>query len=162
MFAGVPDTPENQKKFLFNVPLGRLCTPQDVANYCLFLASDEAKFITGTCLEVDGGRGIWMEQRWKKKVSLYRETQCNSFVLVRDGFKCINSINWLNKTIERRSLNSLLVVIVSVSLRHSKSSFSIKRVSMFCSLLAFNVLNFLLKANYRGSSYWIWEIMQTL
>jgi len=57
-FAGVPDTPENREKFIFNVPLGRLCTPEDVANYCLYLASDEAKFITGTCLEIDGGRGI--------------------------------------------------------------------------------------------------------
>ncbi|KAF7852463.1 uncharacterized protein EAF02_012201 [Botrytis sinoallii] len=57
-FTGVEDTPENRDKFLFNVPLGRLCTPEDVANYCLFLASDEARFITGTCLEVDGGRGI--------------------------------------------------------------------------------------------------------
>ncbi|KAL3421490.1 short-chain dehydrogenase reductase family [Phlyctema vagabunda] len=57
-FAGVPDTHQNREKFLFNVPLGRLCTPEDVTNYCLFLASDEAKFITGTCLEVDGGRGI--------------------------------------------------------------------------------------------------------
>jgi len=57
-FVGVPPTEENFKKFLFNVPLGRLTQPTDVANYCLFLASDEAKFITGTCLEVDGGRGI--------------------------------------------------------------------------------------------------------
>jgi len=46
------------KKFLSNVPLGRLTEASDVANYCLFLASDEAKFITGTCLEIDGGRGI--------------------------------------------------------------------------------------------------------
>jgi NAD(P)-dependent dehydrogenase (short-subunit alcohol dehydrogenase family) len=57
-FVGVPPTEENFKKFLGNVPLGRLTHPTDVANYCLFLASDEAKFITGTCLEVDGGRGI--------------------------------------------------------------------------------------------------------
>jgi len=57
-FVGVPPTEENFKKFLFNVPLGRLTDPVDVANYCLFLASDEAKFITGTCLEIDGGRGI--------------------------------------------------------------------------------------------------------
>ncbi|KAF7859580.1 hypothetical protein EAF04_008659 [Stromatinia cepivora] len=57
-FTGMDDTSENRDKFLFNVPLGRLCTPEDVANYCLFLASNEAKFITGTCLEVDGGRGI--------------------------------------------------------------------------------------------------------
>lgn len=57
-FVGVPFTEENVTKFLGNVPLGRLTDPTDVANYCLFLASDEAKFITGTCLEVDGGRGI--------------------------------------------------------------------------------------------------------
>ncbi|KAF4636402.1 hypothetical protein G7Y89_g1683 [Cudoniella acicularis] len=57
-FVGVPPTEENFKKFLFNVPLGRLTDPVDVANYCLFLGSDEARFITGTCLEVDGGRGI--------------------------------------------------------------------------------------------------------
>jgi NAD(P)-dependent dehydrogenase (short-subunit alcohol dehydrogenase family) len=56
--VGVPPTEENFKKFLGNVPLGRLTSPTDVANYCLFLASDEAKFITGTCLEIDGGRGI--------------------------------------------------------------------------------------------------------
>lgn len=55
---GMPYNEENMKKFLFNVPLGRLTQPSDVANYCLFLASDEAKFITGTCLEVDGGRCI--------------------------------------------------------------------------------------------------------
>ncbi|KAL2061053.1 hypothetical protein VTL71DRAFT_9105 [Oculimacula yallundae] len=57
-FVGVPPTEDNFKKFLGNVPLGRLTHPTDVANYCLYLASDEAKFITGTCLEVDGGRGI--------------------------------------------------------------------------------------------------------
>jgi NAD(P)-dependent dehydrogenase (short-subunit alcohol dehydrogenase family) len=57
-FAGVPYSDENMKKFLFNVPLGRLSEPEDIANYCLFLASDEAKFVTGTCLEIDGGRGI--------------------------------------------------------------------------------------------------------
>ncbi|KAG9238872.1 3-ketoacyl-reductase-like protein [Amylocarpus encephaloides] len=57
-FVGVPPTEENFKKFLSNVPLGRLTNPTDVSNYCLFLATDEAKFITGTCLEIDGGRGI--------------------------------------------------------------------------------------------------------
>ncbi|EPE31472.1 NAD(P)-binding Rossmann-fold containing protein [Glarea lozoyensis ATCC 20868] len=57
-FVGVPPTEENFKKFLFNVPLGRLTDPLDIANYSLFLASEEAKFITGTCLEIDGGRGI--------------------------------------------------------------------------------------------------------
>jgi len=57
-FSGLPYTEENKQKFLSNVPLGRLTEPYDVANYALFLASDEARFITGTCLEIDGGRGI--------------------------------------------------------------------------------------------------------
>ncbi|KAF2104334.1 oxidoreductase [Rhizodiscina lignyota] len=57
-FAGVPYTKENMKKFLSNVPLGRLTDPMDIANTVLFLASDEGKFITGANLEVDGGRGI--------------------------------------------------------------------------------------------------------
>jgi len=37
------------------VPLGRLGTPQDMANAALFLASDEASFITGDMLFIDGG-----------------------------------------------------------------------------------------------------------
>lgn len=57
-FMGVPDTPENRQKFMATIPLGRFSTPQDVANACLYLASDEAAFITGTCLEVDGGRCV--------------------------------------------------------------------------------------------------------
>jgi 3-oxoacyl-[acyl-carrier protein] reductase len=57
-FMGAPDTPENRGKFLATIPLGRLSTPADVANACLFLASDEAQFITGACLEVDGGRCV--------------------------------------------------------------------------------------------------------
>jgi NAD(P)-dependent dehydrogenase (short-subunit alcohol dehydrogenase family) len=40
------------------IPLGRLCEVQDMANAALFLASDEASFLTGVCLEVDGGRCI--------------------------------------------------------------------------------------------------------
>ncbi|RKP44871.1 SDR family oxidoreductase [Trinickia fusca] len=57
-FMGVEDTPENRQRFLASIPLGRFSTPQDVANAALFLASDEAEFITGTCLEVDGGRCV--------------------------------------------------------------------------------------------------------
>jgi 3-oxoacyl-[acyl-carrier protein] reductase len=58
MFMGMPDTPENRKKFTASIPMGRLSKPLDVANAALFLASDEAAFITGTCLEVDGGRCV--------------------------------------------------------------------------------------------------------
>jgi 3-oxoacyl-[acyl-carrier protein] reductase len=57
-FMGMPDTPENRKKFVATIPLGRFSTPADVANACLYLASDEAEFITGACLEVDGGRCV--------------------------------------------------------------------------------------------------------
>lgn len=57
-FMGVPDTPENRQRFIAGIPLGRFSTPQDVANACLYLASDEAAFITGTCIEVDGGRCV--------------------------------------------------------------------------------------------------------
>ena len=57
-FMGMPDTPENRRKFLATIPLGRYSTPRDVANACLYLASDEAEFITGACIEVDGGRCV--------------------------------------------------------------------------------------------------------
>ncbi len=57
-FMGMPDTPENREKFLGGIPLGRFSTPQDIANACLYFASDEASFVTGTCLEVDGGRCV--------------------------------------------------------------------------------------------------------
>ena len=40
------------------VPLGRLAQPSDVASAVLFLASDDAAFITGIALGVDGGRSI--------------------------------------------------------------------------------------------------------
>lgn len=40
------------------VPLGRLGTPRDVANAALFLASDEASYITGTTIVVDGGQTL--------------------------------------------------------------------------------------------------------
>jgi 3-oxoacyl-[acyl-carrier protein] reductase len=52
------DTPELRAKFRASVPLGRLSTPQDIANAALYLCSEEAEFITGIVLEVDGGRCI--------------------------------------------------------------------------------------------------------
>ncbi|ODM21181.1 hypothetical protein SI65_04234 [Aspergillus cristatus] len=58
MFTGLEDTPENREKFLGNVPLGRLTEADDVANMCLYLASDEGRFINGTELVVDGGKCI--------------------------------------------------------------------------------------------------------
>jgi 3-oxoacyl-[acyl-carrier protein] reductase len=55
-FMGLPDTPENRAKFIGTIPLGRLSTPDDIANACLWLAEDASSFITGVLLPVDGGR----------------------------------------------------------------------------------------------------------
>jgi 3-oxoacyl-[acyl-carrier protein] reductase len=52
------DTPENRAKFVASIPLGRLSQSLDIANAALFLASDEAEFLTGVALEVDGGRCV--------------------------------------------------------------------------------------------------------
>lgn len=52
------DTPEARAKIISTIPLGRLSQPLDVARATAFLASEEAAFITGVCLEVDGGRCI--------------------------------------------------------------------------------------------------------
>lgn len=57
-FMGMLDTPENRARFISSIPLGRLCEPEDMANAALYLASDEASFITGVIHEVDGGRTI--------------------------------------------------------------------------------------------------------
>ena len=57
-FMGVPDTPENRARFIATIPLGRLSDPKDIAGACLYLASDEAEFVTGVVLKVDGGRTI--------------------------------------------------------------------------------------------------------
>jgi NAD(P)-dependent dehydrogenase (short-subunit alcohol dehydrogenase family) len=47
--------PERKAERLSEVPLGRLATGVDIANAALFLASDEASFINGVALPVDGG-----------------------------------------------------------------------------------------------------------
>ena len=57
-FMGGVDTPEIREKFISTIPMGRMSTPLDVANAALFFASEESAFVTGVCLEVDGGRCI--------------------------------------------------------------------------------------------------------
>lgn len=57
-FMGVPDTPENRAKFMATIPLGRMSKPSDIANAALFFADPASAFITGVCLEVDGGRCV--------------------------------------------------------------------------------------------------------
>ena len=57
-FAGGALTDEAKKAFLATIPLGRFSTALDVANACLYLASDEAAMVSGSCIEVDGARCV--------------------------------------------------------------------------------------------------------
>jgi 3-oxoacyl-[acyl-carrier protein] reductase len=57
-FLGTADTPEARARIVAGIPLGRMSTPEDVAQATLYLASDAARFITGVELPVDGGRTI--------------------------------------------------------------------------------------------------------
>ncbi|MCY7307563.1 MAG: SDR family oxidoreductase [Rhodoferax sp.] len=57
-FAGGPLDETRRARFLSTIPLGRFSTALDVANAVLYLASDEAAFISGVCIEVDGARCV--------------------------------------------------------------------------------------------------------
>ncbi|MBI2909057.1 MAG: SDR family oxidoreductase [Chloroflexi bacterium] len=50
-----PDKENSKQKYLDSIPMGRFAKPEEVANAVLFLASDEASYITGIALPVDGG-----------------------------------------------------------------------------------------------------------
>jgi len=52
------DSAETRQKVINTIPLGRLSRPEDIAKAAAFLASDDADFITGVCMEVDGGRCV--------------------------------------------------------------------------------------------------------
>jgi len=57
-FAGGEINDERRARFLATIPLGRFSSALDVANAALYLASDEAAFISGVCIEVDGARCV--------------------------------------------------------------------------------------------------------
>lgn len=58
-FMGKPAIDEESRaRYVATIPLGRLNMPEDIAKAALFLASDDAAMMTGTCVEVDGGRCI--------------------------------------------------------------------------------------------------------
>ncbi|HWI78206.1 MAG TPA: SDR family oxidoreductase, partial [Ramlibacter sp.] len=57
-FAGGPVDDVRRARFLATIPLGRFSSALDVANAALYLASDEAAFISGVCIEVDGARCV--------------------------------------------------------------------------------------------------------
>ncbi|MEL6299385.1 MAG: SDR family oxidoreductase [Pseudomonadota bacterium] len=52
------DTPERRAQFTGTIPLGRFSQPSDIANAALFLADPASEFLTGICIEVDGGRCV--------------------------------------------------------------------------------------------------------
>jgi 2-keto-3-deoxy-L-fuconate dehydrogenase len=63
-FDRQPDPPAARARNVKRHPLGRLGTPEDVANLALFLASDEASFITGATCVIDGG--ALLARRWQE------------------------------------------------------------------------------------------------
>jgi 3-oxoacyl-[acyl-carrier protein] reductase len=56
--AGLEDTPDNRQKMVDSIPLKRMCKASDVGNLVCFLCSDEADYITGAQVPVDGERII--------------------------------------------------------------------------------------------------------
>ncbi len=57
--SGIAELPEEaNKRIISGIPMGRRAQPKDVADAVFFLASQEAAFLTGVCLDVDGGRAI--------------------------------------------------------------------------------------------------------
>ncbi|MGI9371151.1 MAG: SDR family oxidoreductase, partial [Hyphomicrobiales bacterium] len=57
-FLGGEVTNDMYAQFVSTVPMGRLSTPLDIAKAAMFFASEDSEFITGVCMEVDGGRCI--------------------------------------------------------------------------------------------------------
>jgi NAD(P)-dependent dehydrogenase (short-subunit alcohol dehydrogenase family) len=55
-----PDSPEGSlEKMISNIPMGRLCQPEDIAGGVLFLVSDESRYVTGITLDITGGRYVY-------------------------------------------------------------------------------------------------------
>ena len=55
MSADLMEDEELMKEWSKDYPVGRFGVPEDIANACLYFASDESSFVTGTALPVDGG-----------------------------------------------------------------------------------------------------------
>jgi NAD(P)-dependent dehydrogenase (short-subunit alcohol dehydrogenase family) len=55
LLAGLLADPERRQRRLVHIPIGRFGRPEEIAKAALFLSSDDASFITGSALVVDGG-----------------------------------------------------------------------------------------------------------
>ena len=56
--AAAPDPVKAKKDFIARQPMGRLGTPEEIANLAIYLASDESEFVTGITHSIDGGMSI--------------------------------------------------------------------------------------------------------
>ena len=51
---------ENQQKVILDkIPISRFGIPEDISAACIYLASDEASYLTGTTIHVNGGMGMF-------------------------------------------------------------------------------------------------------
>ena len=67
------DHPETLRYFAEQYPLRRTGTPRDIANAVLFLCSDEASFITGQSMVVDGGLTIQLQEDFAVRLARYAQ-----------------------------------------------------------------------------------------
>ena len=51
-------TEEQKNNIIKNIPVDRLGQPEDISSACIYLASDQSSFMTGTTLHVNGGMGM--------------------------------------------------------------------------------------------------------
>ena len=58
IMEGIPRDSAVYDSYIENTPMADVGEPEDVANLCRFLLSDEARWITGTCINVDGGHHL--------------------------------------------------------------------------------------------------------
>ncbi|MDT8861004.1 SDR family oxidoreductase [Alkalihalobacillus sp. MEB130] len=57
-FIGDQEYESGKGKFISSIPLGRVAAADDVAKAALYLASDDASMVTGSFIDIDGGRGV--------------------------------------------------------------------------------------------------------
>jgi len=58
-FEGSADPEAGRREYESHVPLGRIAEPDEIARTVVYLVSDEASYVAGACLTVDGGRSAW-------------------------------------------------------------------------------------------------------
>jgi NAD(P)-dependent dehydrogenase (short-subunit alcohol dehydrogenase family) len=75
---GWREHPETLRFFVEQYPLRRTGVPADIANAIAFLCSDEASFITGQALVVDGGLSIQLQEEFGVRLARYAQEQADT------------------------------------------------------------------------------------